>query len=626
MRCVLIRFFLLSGLCFFATGLASVEKQQISIAVLSVDQQQMTAFTKWARYFEQYDKNLSLNITFYNDARYKSHIENWLEQGTHDLLYWQAGRRLDNLVGRHLVTPVETLIGRDILEQAYPKQVVEEVSAGGYIQALPFAQYAWGFYYNKSLFTQHGLEPPSNWEDFLTICETLKKKGINPLIQATAEEWPVLAWLDYLTLQNPELNTRQLLLSGKAVDSKAAVSTAKKLSNLILSDYFFAPQHNWPWQQTIPALLRKQAAMALMGQFAENIIDKNHSDQIGYFPFPGNATEYTEVAPLEVFLVPASSTKQHLVKRFLSYLTEVGVRANLAIELGWLPADLNFETGRTLSPRVEIAKKRLQKANRLVQYFDRDADPQFANHAASSLVNSIQNSQEFVWSQPESADQTTMQASVSDDSKWMHFSTTKGVKGTFFASKMLTNIYAKLGFNITVTRYPTLKAVIKSQQFGMDGELARIGAFEDKANTLMKIPVALVSARAFIASTGHSCDPEAIKANTNVNIGVSSESLIFQTWAKQNQLQLVKFDEEYALWNGLKRGDITHVLALESDLHLHKETIATGCYKEIADIPLFHFVNKKHSSMVEPLSRSIAEYKDSVEYKVALANFGLGVL
>lgn len=55
---------------------------------------------------------------------------------------------------------------------------------GGEILSVPWSEYGYFFYYNKSLFKKAGLnpdDPPTTWTDFLHDCSVLKSHGIVPL-------------------------------------------------------------------------------------------------------------------------------------------------------------------------------------------------------------------------------------------------------------------------------------------------------------------------------------------------------------------------------------------------------------------------------------------------------------
>jgi raffinose/stachyose/melibiose transport system substrate-binding protein len=44
-------------------------------------------------------------------------------------------------------------------------------------------------YYNKEIFDRYNLEPPESWEEYLEVCEVLKKNGVVPQVQGGKDLW-----------------------------------------------------------------------------------------------------------------------------------------------------------------------------------------------------------------------------------------------------------------------------------------------------------------------------------------------------------------------------------------------------------------------------------------------------
>lgn len=51
----------------------------------------------------------------------------------------------------------------------------------GSLYAYPLDCSGEGVFYNKKVFEDNGLKVPETYEDFLTVCDTLKSKGITPV-------------------------------------------------------------------------------------------------------------------------------------------------------------------------------------------------------------------------------------------------------------------------------------------------------------------------------------------------------------------------------------------------------------------------------------------------------------
>ena len=52
---------------------------------------------------------------------------------------------------------------------------------GGVSFAVPLVAVSHGILYNKDIFLREDLSIPYTWEDFITLCDTLKARGYTPL-------------------------------------------------------------------------------------------------------------------------------------------------------------------------------------------------------------------------------------------------------------------------------------------------------------------------------------------------------------------------------------------------------------------------------------------------------------
>lgn len=66
----------------------------------------------------------------------------------------------------------------------------ECVSYDGKVYAIRFAEPKLNFYnYNKKIFADLNLEPPTTYEEFKNVCQTIKDAGITPIFEATQSAW-----------------------------------------------------------------------------------------------------------------------------------------------------------------------------------------------------------------------------------------------------------------------------------------------------------------------------------------------------------------------------------------------------------------------------------------------------
>ncbi len=58
------------------------------------------------------------------------------------------------------------------------------------------------FYYNKEIFDELSLEVPENWEEFMTVLDTLSKSDYIPISLGNQEDW---ATGHYMTTLNQRM-------------------------------------------------------------------------------------------------------------------------------------------------------------------------------------------------------------------------------------------------------------------------------------------------------------------------------------------------------------------------------------------------------------------------------------
>src|SRR5699024_3075148 len=53
-------------------------------------------------------------------------------------------------------------------------------------------------FYNKTVLAEAGLEPATEWSEFLDQMAVLRDKGYTPVTLAGADAWTVLMWFEYV--------------------------------------------------------------------------------------------------------------------------------------------------------------------------------------------------------------------------------------------------------------------------------------------------------------------------------------------------------------------------------------------------------------------------------------------
>jgi ABC-type glycerol-3-phosphate transport system substrate-binding protein len=617
-------------LCVLVVGPISAIEKSVKIAVLTTGPQQMAAYNKLFSQFES-STNINVELQFFSDITFKKHIKDWIELGTYDLLYWQAGKRLEDLVTSEEIIPLSNLMKLGNLKPQYTPNVLPVVTYDDEIYALPLGHYIWGFYYNKSIFNELKLSPPKTWKAFKKLMITLKEKGVTPLVQATDDQWPILAWLDYLSVHIGGEKFRSSLVNGDSVSPAYMADLLKEITYLTNKDVFFAPEHTWRWDQVIPAVLRQQAAMTLMGQFVEEKIELIGNEKIGFFPFPemGLGHDDIEVAPMEVLVVPSSSNKQTQVASLLNFISNYTAIDSLAFQLGWLSVSKQPAYVEALSERSITAQKRVQNASSLVQFFDRDASTEVSLAWGSALISSIRsgNTKAIERLNNEGIQtNTSITENMIDEGKLLSFSSMTG-KGTYLYSRVLSEAYGTLGYDVSVNRYKDSKAVISSFSFGADGDLVRVIDIPELNKVAIKVPESILETRLFLVGGPNvKCDLKNNLLPMGSSLAYGIDAKIFEEWVTKLHPDQVLKKSYPAAWRSLYAGGVDYMLVFEPELFTKRKQLEGLCYRTLQKVASYHHLANKHADIVNKVSDAIKSIKQTEKYQSIKMEFGLGLL
>ena len=68
-------------------------------------------------------------------------------------------------------------------------------AADGVAYGVPGSVCYGGFFYNKAIFEQCGVEVPQTWDEFMTVCQTIADAGITPIAFGIKDSWMVAEYL-----------------------------------------------------------------------------------------------------------------------------------------------------------------------------------------------------------------------------------------------------------------------------------------------------------------------------------------------------------------------------------------------------------------------------------------------
>ena len=151
-------------------------------------------------------------------------------------------------------------------------------------------------YYNKSLFSQAGVQPPTTFSDLMNLVQVFKKRGVTPFAIAgtSANSWTELMWIEYLVDRVGGPGVFSSIAGGDWSGWKdPSILTAAEMVKELVSAGAFGNNFgsvNYGAGGTSTLFATGRAAMQLMGSWdyatLETISAGFTKDNLGYVPFP----------------------------------------------------------------------------------------------------------------------------------------------------------------------------------------------------------------------------------------------------------------------------------------------------------------------------------------------------
>ena len=318
---------------------------------------------------------------------FRAQLPTYLNSGNPpDVLTWYAGSVARDYASKGFLLDLSDLwTGNGPCADFSP--ALKELSTNDGKQIfVPTNWYWWGLFYKKSAFQEWGVRPAETWDEFITLCKTIKSKGVHPLTMGTGStQWVASGWFDYLNLRVNGADFHRELLAGKHSFDDPKVKTVMDHYRQILE--FIDPKgRSYSWQDAVTPLNAKKAGMYLIGAFITTAMP---GDDLDFFRVPviDKNVPLAEEAPTDGYFASAKSRNTQGAKDLIGYLAAPEQQQKF-IELSKssnLPTSSKVDTTK-FSPLVQKGIKMLGESASLTQFFNRDSSDQLQTVADTALT------------------------------------------------------------------------------------------------------------------------------------------------------------------------------------------------------------------------------------------------
>lgn len=363
-------------------GSASTEKTLTMMMCATPTDPATKTFQEIAdEYSKTNDKGYKVDVQYYENEQYKTKLTTLMAaNNVPDIFQTFELAYLKPFVEGGKVYEVGEAINKDSeWKKTFTDGVFDPVTYDGKIYSVPTEKSVAVMFYNKKIFKENNVEVPKTYEDFLKVCETLKKNGVAPMTLAATDSWIPSQFIQQLASGIGGMKLYNGILDGSVKwDDESHIQAAVEAQNMINKGYFKDNFMGMSTEESQKTFKEGNAAMYYMGSWdVSNILDKDTSkitNDVGAFVMPAKKPENSNipVASLNTCLsISQNSKNKEVAVDFLKFFTSKQNQEKMLYDLGRIPAiKLDYDESK-ISPLAVDVLKVSESSVGLTPWYDR---------------------------------------------------------------------------------------------------------------------------------------------------------------------------------------------------------------------------------------------------------------
>ncbi|MEV6304637.1 ABC transporter substrate-binding protein [Actinoplanes sp. NPDC051861] len=162
-------------------------------------------------------------------------------------------------------------------------------------------------FYNKKIFTDNGLQAPATLDEFFTVADTLKAKGITPFAFGNQGGWEDELLLESVLIAGLGAADYSALWSGSLAWTDPKVATALEAYNKMIS-YANSDHSAMSFDGAAQLIVDGKAAMFIHGDWTDGYFTSKNFTGYGFAAAPGNKGVFDVVS--DAFALPKDAKNQ----------------------------------------------------------------------------------------------------------------------------------------------------------------------------------------------------------------------------------------------------------------------------------------------------------------------------
>jgi multiple sugar transport system substrate-binding protein len=201
----------------------------------------------WSPYFQDLGKfskdQIGLGMTpvgYTDEPTYEAFIKaSFRTNNKPDLFTWTTGGRLEEIVKAGQVAETTDIWNEAIAAGDLSKEIASYYTFDGKQYCVPLNASYWVMFYNKKVYAEAGVKPPTTWAELISNADKLKAKGVKPFYDTSTLF--TFVWFQQLLIgTDPDLYARLSTGEAKYTDP-GVVAVMERWKQMIGAGYFSDP-------------------------------------------------------------------------------------------------------------------------------------------------------------------------------------------------------------------------------------------------------------------------------------------------------------------------------------------------------------------------------------------------
>lgn len=224
----------------------------------------------------------------------------------------------DTWVTTDYMESLQFLYDEEGWDDVFPEGVIDIVSYEGEPYSVPVnihrANVLW---YNKAVFEDLNLEPPTNFDEFVEVADALEAEGITPLALGDNGIWASVHLMETVLLGTLGAEAYNGLWTGETDWAGPEVTEALDNFKMMLG-YVNDDHTSLSWDQANDLVIAGDAAMTIMGDWVDADNNAKNFADSGWAPAPGTAGAYQALS--DTFGLPKDAPNRDAVVCWLKLI------------------------------------------------------------------------------------------------------------------------------------------------------------------------------------------------------------------------------------------------------------------------------------------------------------------